>query len=224
MTMSNELMAFEKSLELAGTLTKFIKERNLTSNIKGKDFVQVDGWQFAGSQLGIVPILTSLENQSNEKEYKYRAEVDLVRLTDGMKVGKGIAICSNKESTKKNFEEYAIASMAQTRAEGKAFRMFLSWLIKAAGFEATPAEEAEDFERPDMPTEDEKQTLRKLVFNSTLDNDKRSEALATIDGCYTYDLFAKIQGRLEDLQLPIDQVVNPSQKDINGHLRKTVKA
>ena len=31
--------------------------------------------------------------------------------------------------------------MAQTRAEGKAFRMILAWLMKAAGFEATPAEE-----------------------------------------------------------------------------------
>ena len=213
----------EKTLALADTLAKFIKERGLTSNIKGKDFVQVDGWQFAGSQMGIVPILVGLEDQSKENEYKYRAEVDLVRLSDGMKVGKGIAICSNKETTKRNFEEYAIASMAQTRAEGKAFRMFLSWLIKAAGFETTPAEEAADFERSDMPTEDEKQILRKLVFESTLDEDKRKEAFATIDGCKDFGLYQKIQHRLEALQTPYDQIPNPSAGDAAKHIRKTVK-
>jgi hypothetical protein len=31
--------------------------------------------------------------------------------------------------------------MAQTRAIGKAYRNLLAWLMKAAGFEATPAEE-----------------------------------------------------------------------------------
>ena len=39
--------------------------------------------------------------------------------------------------------------MAQTRAEGKAYRLLLGWLMKAAGFEATPAEEM-DFAK-DVP-------------------------------------------------------------------------
>lgn len=217
-----DLSSPTKTMQLANELAKFIKERNLTSNIKGKDFVQVDGWQFAGSQLGIVPILISLENQSCEKQYKYRAEVELRRLTDNALVGRGIAICTNKESTKRNFEEYAIASMAQTRAEGKAFRMLLSWLMKAAGYETTPAEEMEDYERPDMPTEGEKDLLRKLVYESTLDESKRIEAFATINGCQSYDLYSRIQSRLEGLHMPIDQIQNPSQKDINKHLKKAI--
>lgn len=227
--MSNELTKYslespEKTLMLASELTNFIKERNLFSNIKGKEFVNVEGWQFAGSQLGVVPILVSLTDLSSEKEYKYRAEVDLKKLSDGSLVGKGIAICSNKESTKRNFEEYAIASMAQTRAEGKAFRMLCSWLMKAAGYEGTPTEEAGDFERADMPTEEEKDLLRKLVFTSNLDDAHRKEAHATIDGCKSFDLYMKIQARLEQLQPSIDEITNPSQKDINKHLRKTITA
>ena len=218
-----ELSNPEKTLALASELTKFITERQLTTNIKGKNFVNVEGWQFAGSQLGVAPILTSLENQSSESEIKYRAEVELRRISDNQLVGRGIAICSNKESIKRNFEEYAIASMAQTRAEGKAFRMLLSWLMKAAGYETTPAEEADGFEKPDMPNDDEKNILRKLVYGSTLDDDKRNEAFATIDGCRTYDLYQKIQNRLESLQIPIDQIPNPSQKDISNHIRKTIK-
>jgi hypothetical protein len=38
-----------------------------------------------------------------------------------------------------------MASMAQTRALGKAFRMALSWIMKMAGFEGTYAEDMEGF-------------------------------------------------------------------------------
>lgn len=214
----------EKTLALAGELSRFIKENNLSTVIKGKDYTNVDGWQFAGSQLGVVPVLTSLTDLSTEKEYKYRAEVDLRRLSDDKIVSRGIALCSNKEGTKRNFEEYAIASMAQTRAEGKAFRMLIGWLMKAAGFETTQTEEAADYEREDMPTEGEKKILVSLVYSSTLDEDKRMEALATINGCMNYPLYQRIQNRLESLQIPIDQIPNPSQKDITNHIRQTVKA
>lgn len=216
-----EIVTHESMIEKAQTLAKFIQEKKLTTTIQGKEFVQVDGWQFAGSQLGVVPVLTSLENFSEGTEYKYRAEVDLIRLSDGLKVGKGIAICSNKERTKKSFEEYAIASMAQTRAEGKAFRMLCSWLIKAAGFDTTPAEEA-DYEREDVPGEGDKAVLRKLVGSSTLDEEKKTEAYATIEGCTTYPLYQKIQYRLESLQQGYNDVPNPSQKDINKHLKKSI--
>lgn len=227
--MTNELATYDlnspaKTLQLAGVLTDFIKERKLSVNIKGKEFVQVDGWQFAGSQLGLAPILTDLTDLSNDKEIKYKATVELRRISDDKLVGRGIATCSNKESTKRNFEEYAIASMAQTRAAGKAFRMLLSWLMKAAGYETTPAEEADEYERKDMPTDEEKQLLRKLVYNSTLDEAHQKEAFATIDGCTDYTLYQRIQDRLESLQIPIDNIPNPSQGDINKHLKKTVRA
>lgn len=222
--MSNELQRYSlsspsKTLELAGELTKFITERKLTSNIKGKEFVNVEGWQFAGSQLGLMPILTELLDLSSQQEIKYKATVELRKIDDDRLVGRGVAICSNKEGTKRNFEEYAIASMAQTRAEGKAYRMLCSWLMKAAGYESTPSEEAEGFEKKDMPTEEEKQILRKMVYNTTLDENQRKEAFATIDGCADYILYQKIQHRLEALEIPIDQIQNPSQKDINKHIK-----
>jgi len=140
-TTSFELSKPEQSLQVAEILQKFVKEKKLTSNIKGKEDPQVEAWQFAGSQLGLYPELVSVQDLSNEKEIKYGAWVEIKRINDGKVMSKGYAICSNKESSKRQFDEYAICSMAQTRAEGKAFRMLLSWLMKAAGFEATPAEE-----------------------------------------------------------------------------------
>jgi hypothetical protein len=47
--------------------------------------------------------------------------------------------------------------MAQTRAVGKAFRNQLAWLMKAAGFEATPAEEmdfVEEHKKPSKPVQE----------------------------------------------------------------------
>ena len=84
--------------------------------------------------------MEKVENLSEGKEYKYRAEVTL-RDKENNVVGSGIAICTNKEPGKGNFDEYAVASMAQTRAVGKAFRLKIGWLLKIAGYETTPAEE-----------------------------------------------------------------------------------
>lgn len=73
-------------------------------------------------------------------EIKYKAIVQLKSL-NGTIITKAEAICSNAETGKVANDEYAIASMAQTRATGKAFRLAFSWIVKIAGYEPTPAEE-----------------------------------------------------------------------------------
>jgi hypothetical protein len=128
-----------------------IKEKGLSSNIQGKQFVNVEGWQFAGASLGLMPIITSTQDLSNETAIKYMATCEVRNITTGQLVATGIALCSNAEKTKRYFDEYAILSMAQTRAIGKAYRNLLAWLMKAAGFEATPAEEM-DFAKEETPT------------------------------------------------------------------------
>jgi hypothetical protein len=227
-TQSFDLARPAQSIEVAEILQRFVKEKNLTSNIKGKDYPQVEAWQFAGSQLGLYPELTSVENLSNDKEIKFAAWVEVKRISDGKIMSKGYAICSNKESSKKYFDEYAICSMAQTRAVGKAFRMLLSWLMKAAGFEATPAEEMDFAKAPepdfsDVPDKAEKELLRKLVYGSDLNEDERMQAFEAIDTCVNYTVYQKIQHRLEERQMPIDSIPNPNQTDINKHLKKTVQ-
>ena len=149
---SYELINKDSMLQLASELSKLIKEKGLSSNIQGKQFVNVEGWQFAGASLGLMPIITSTQDLSNETAIKYMATCEVRNITTGQLVATGIALCSNAEKTKRYFDEYAILSMAQTRAIGKAYRNLLAWLMKAAGFEATPAEEM-DFakEEPKKP-------------------------------------------------------------------------
>jgi hypothetical protein len=138
-----DMVSPEDTLQLATDLTKYIRDQKLFMNIQGREYVNVEGWQFAGSRLGLVPVVTTLENISTNEELKYQAKVDLINLRNDQKVGCGFAICSNKEPGKRGYQEFAIASMAQTRAVGKAYRNILAWVIKAAGYEATPAEEME---------------------------------------------------------------------------------
>jgi hypothetical protein len=134
----------DDALRLATELQKFVKANKLTSNIQGKEFPNVEAWQFAGSLLGLSPMLETIEDKSDAQQIKWNATVKIISVHSGAEVGRGFATCSNKESTKKFFQDYAICSMAQTRAVGKAYRLALGWLMKAAGYEATPAEEMSD--------------------------------------------------------------------------------
>ena len=49
-------------LNLADELKKFITERKLTTPIQGKDYVQVEGWQYLGSCLGVMPVVEKVIN------------------------------------------------------------------------------------------------------------------------------------------------------------------
>ena len=146
----------DSMLQLATELSKLIKEKGLSSNIQGKQFVNVEGWQFCGASLGLMPIITETTDltrrgtEPGQVEIKYMAKCEVRNITSGQLVATGVALCSNFERSKKGFDEYAILSMAQTRAIGKAYRNLLAWLMKAAGFEATPAEEM-DFAKDETP-------------------------------------------------------------------------
>lgn len=76
--------------------------------------------------------------------YKYKCKCDIKNIATREGMSKGFAICTNMELSKVSFEEYAIGSMAQTRAIGKGFKNILGFVMKAAGFEPTPAEEMDD--------------------------------------------------------------------------------
>jgi hypothetical protein len=140
---SYDIAKSDETLQLATDVARFIRENKLFLNMQGKEYVNVEGWQYAGSRLGILPIVEELTNLSDGQEVKYQSRVRLLNLRNEQIVGSGFAICSNKEPGKKFFQEFAIASMAQTRAIGKAYRNILAWLIRAAGYEPTPAEEME---------------------------------------------------------------------------------
>lgn len=128
-------------VEMANTIKKFVVDNNLYKPIKDKNYVLVEGWQFAGALIGVFPVTAETQERSTPDEKKYWARVELMRVSDGVKVGAGEAISSSKESMRKGADEFAILSMAQTRATGKAYRLSVGWIMKLAGYEAVSAEE-----------------------------------------------------------------------------------
>lgn len=166
-----------KTKKMAQELTKFITDNNLTANIAGKQYVMVEGWEFAGSQLGLGNTIEDVQNQSSDKEIKYFVKAEVRHLTTGNLVSSGYAVCSNQEKSKKSFDEYAILSMAQTRAIGKAYRNTLAWLIKAAGFEPTPVEE---IDRDDLETRLGKAKQKIVAKMKTMGINDSQEMMAQI--------------------------------------------
>ena len=123
-------------------------------NIDGRKYAKVEWWTAVGNSLGILPRTDSMEVIDSDSAMKRRAWVSLWR--DGQPMGpRASGVCSSNEITKKRDGtirhrwldsegqpiEYAIESMAMTRATGKAFRQSLSILPVLAGLQPTPAEE-----------------------------------------------------------------------------------
>lgn len=126
----------QKTTEVASALKEFIGAQGLMSNIQGRDYIVVEGWQMLGMMLGVTPVV----RETRAVEHGWEAVVELHDKT-GRVVGSGEAECLDTERTWKSRDDYARRSMAQTRAIGKAFRNTFGFIAKAAGFEATPAEE-----------------------------------------------------------------------------------
>lgn len=183
MTKTNEIATKTEQVELtnpsdimnfATNLKELIVQNKLFTQIKGKNYVNVEGWQIAGAFTGIFPIVEKVENLSEGNFYKYRAEVTL-RDKENCVVGSGMAICTNKEHGKTNFDEYAVASMAQTRAVGKAFRMKIGWLLKVAGYETTPAEEMDAIQ--EAQTSDFRQKFSNSAVEYAIEKLEKAETL-----------------------------------------------
>lgn len=84
----------------------------------------------------------------------------------------------------------------------------------------TKDSDATNVGKKDEPTEDEKRLLINLVYGTNMDDNEREKAFDLIEKCDNYDTYQKIQYRLEDRQLPLDQIQNPNQKDISKHIKK----
>ena len=138
---STSLYEPDQMVQLAAHLQTFFAENNLLAEIQGKPYVKVAGWQYAGTKLGIIPMVEEVTDQSTDKRTQYQTRVALLNIKTDTYVGCGVGLCSSQEPGKKNKPAYAIQSLSQTRAIGKAYRNLLGWVVELAGFESTPVEE-----------------------------------------------------------------------------------
>jgi hypothetical protein len=95
------------------------------------------------STKGEGPDRVVIEREYDVEGYDYEARVEARTVTD-LVVGTAEATCSRKESRWAQADDYAVKSMAQTRATSKALKAATGWLMVLAGYKATPAEEMPD--------------------------------------------------------------------------------
>ncbi len=127
----------ETGTQIADALAPIVEKQKLYTMVGKGKHVNVEGWTTMGAMLGITP----RERDVKYIDGEYEAYVELVSLRTGMIVGGASAICGKSDPTWAGRPRNAQRSMAITRATGKAYRLGYSWIMKLAGYEATPAEE-----------------------------------------------------------------------------------
>lgn len=141
---------------VANALKDVIKANRLAVTIQGREYVRVEGWTMIAPLIKVWPkgtpevhaVINDWCDQHYPRPCGYEASIELAR-EDGSSAGGGVAECSRHERTWAYRDEYALKSMAQTRAIGKAYRMSFGFVMAAAGYETTPAEEMpRDEDRP----------------------------------------------------------------------------
>lgn len=125
---------------LADALKDIVERKNLYSTISGKKFPQVEAWMTIGRMDNVVA--REAERPIRNEDGSYEAFVELVRLSDGMVIGRASALCGTPDDAPwSKRSEPNRRSMAVTRATSRAFRQQYAWIMALAGYEPTPADE-----------------------------------------------------------------------------------
>jgi hypothetical protein len=145
----------------ATALADILEKRKLYTVIQGRKHVNVEGWQTLGALNGLQAFTERVQVARTEDGFiEALAIVSARRVSDGTAVAQVEGFCSTRESRWKGRDEYAVRSMAQTRATSKVFRQALAWVMVLAGYEATPQEETPGDHGPDALTSPEERAYQ----------------------------------------------------------------
>lgn len=163
----------KRAKKVAEALKEFIA---LKPNASASKYPRIEDWIFVGNCYGhdarvvatqeikrVVPIHRDGQSQP-EVPWEYVAEAELVN-RDGRVVGHASAACSRDEAKWNQSPAFQLRSMAQTRAEAKAFSMKFRWVTVLAGLEGTPAEEMDSTENQEPIPIDTCTDCKEGVFN-----------------------------------------------------------
>lgn len=155
---------------VADQFKDLLRRQKMVKNIQGREHVLLEGWQTVGMMLGVTAVIEwsrpycdpvtgepvisdyhvhevikrkngdQVVRDYDVKGMSWESRV-VAQRADGTIIAAGEAMCSRNESTWSTREDFALRSMAQTRASGKALRAVLSWIVTMAGYSPTPGEE-----------------------------------------------------------------------------------
>lgn len=167
----------ERATRVADALKGVLASQGMIARIGGKEHVQVEGWQTLGGMLGVVPVVVWTRRVTDPDGWEAKVEA---RTLDGRIVGSGEAQCDRGEKKWKTSDEYAIRSMAQTRATSKALAAPLRFIVKLAGYSGTPAEEMPSDSGYGKPPEERGPSVRQQIYGHASGRLKALELLNAI--------------------------------------------
>ena len=126
-------------------LVDVVRDRKLYARISRQRPPDRRGWTTLGGMLGVVPVVDLDAAARDGTGWEARVEA---RTLDGRVVGAAESMCSRSERRWAKRDEYALRSMAQTRAIGRALRAPLGQIVVLAGYEPAAAEEIPADEPP----------------------------------------------------------------------------
>lgn len=180
----------DRARVVSAQLAPIVERGKLYNIINGKKYVRCEGWTSMAAMLGCFPHVDHSRRIATENNaVQYESRVTL-KTPMGNLIGSGEAICSSEEKNWRDRDEFAIKSMAQTRAVGKACRLCFSWIMTLAGFEATPAEEVvsetESFHKPSASnkpiTEKQLKWFHFKVKKSGISHEDVKQAMVNLTG------------------------------------------
>lgn len=129
-----------EAAKAASALRDVIERKPQKVVINGKTFLQFEDWQTLGRFYGVTVAAreTTYIEQGRVRGYECHAEA--IR-ADGQVISAAQAMCMDDEPKWSDKPLFQLRSMAQTRAQAKALRNVLAWVVVMAGYAPTPAEE-----------------------------------------------------------------------------------
>jgi hypothetical protein len=180
--------------EVATLFSDIVKRQRMFTRIGGRDHILIEAWQTIGTLTGVFateaggvrelpwPEIESvdasdehyaaiLQSRGLGRAWGYAAAFRAVK--DGREVGWGEGRVTRSERTWAGRDDYALASMAQTRGQSRALGAPLRFIVKLAGYEATLPDDM-----PQEPGRDATETA--APWGPTVDDDEQLQAAAQI--------------------------------------------
>ena len=141
-TFSDPKKEVDRARQMAQVLQDVVRQAGLSKKFGGqKEHLFFEAWQTIGRFFNCVAGTEwSKPIMHGDKIIGWEAKA-VVRNHSGVVVAAAESMCALDEQNWKGKPQYAIRSMAQTRASSKALRQAFAWVAVLAGYSATPAEE-----------------------------------------------------------------------------------
>ncbi len=185
----------EDASRAAKALTKIVEDNKWMVQIGKSKHLRVEAWMTLAHFYGITGKVRECHYIQFGNAVGWEAVADAVRMSTGVAISSGEAMCLNDEDNwnvrpkyewqngkrVKVGEEpvplFQLRSMAQTRAISKALRNTLAWVVVLAGYSPTPAEEMTGNEQPGEGKSAPAMPQRKSETNGNTISDKQMKRL-----------------------------------------------